>query len=360
MTPESDDTIAMRDEDALDVAAVDTWLRSAVPHLPEGQLPLVRQFAGGASNLTYLLTYEGDDRASVELVLRQPPRGLRAASAHDMGREVSVQQLLRPHYPFVPEILGYCTDLSVIGSEFYVMERLHGLILRRDLPAGLSLSPAVARTLADKVIDAQADLHCVDPAEVGLDGLGRGPGYVGRQVAGWSRRYRDARTDDVPDGESVMTWLDVHQPADAGARIIHGDWRFDNLVLALDDDPHIVGVLDWELATVGDPLMDLGSSMAYWITADDDPGYSLLRRQPTNLPGMPTRDEYVARYLERTGLVIDDWRFYEVFGLFRLAVIAQQIWFRYRRGETTNPAFASFGAGVRILIDRATACAHAP
>jgi aminoglycoside phosphotransferase (APT) family kinase protein len=233
------------------------------------------------------------------------------------------------------------------------MERLKGVILRRDLPPDVDLSPQRAGALAETVIDAQADLHSIDPEAVGLGSLGRGPGYVGRQVGGWSGRYRASLTEDVPDAEDVMGWLAEHQPPDVAARLIHGDWRFDNLVLDLADEPRIIGVLDWEMATVGDPLMDLGSSLAYWIGADDDPAFQLLRRQPTDVPGMPTREQYVARYLERTGLPMGDWTFYEAFGLFRLAVIAQQIWYRYRRGETTNPQFAQFGAGVNVLIDRA-------
>lgn len=351
----SDGTVATRDEDAFDVSGLHAWILRECPGLagPRDVEPEVRQFAGGASNLTYLICYPAPDGTTRECVLRRPPQGHKAASAHDVGREVAVQRQLRPHYPLVPRILGHCYDTSAIGSEFYLMERLNGVILRRDLPAGLDLDPERARVLAETIIDAQADLHSIDPRVAGLESLGRGPGYVARQVAGWSRRYRDARTDDVPDAEDVMGWLDARQPPDVAARLIHGDWRFDNLVLDLDDEPRIIGVLDWEMATVGDPLMDLGSSLAYWITADDDPGIHLLRRQPSHLPGMPTREEYATRYLARTGLPMGDWTFYEAFGLFRLAVIAQQIWFRFRRGDTTNPAFAQFGAGVNVLVDRA-------
>lgn len=342
--------IAVRDEDSFDVATFHTWMSEVAPSVVVGSEgpPAVEQFPGGASNLTYLVRYPAAD-----VVLRRPPRGHKAASAHDMGREVAVQSALRPLYPLVPEIHGFCRDDSVIGGDFYVMESIPGTILRRDLPEGMVLSPEDARRLAETIIDAQADLHSIDPQDAGLTGLGRGPGYVTRQVSGWSRRYRDARTDDVPDGEDVMAWLDEHQRPDVAARLIHGDWRFDNLVLDLAGEPRIAGVLDWEMATVGDPLMDLGASLAYWITVDDDPAFQLLRRQPTHSLGMPTREEYVERYLARTGFPVDNWRFYEVFGLFRLAVILQQIWYRYRRGETTNPAFAHFGPGVRVLHDRA-------
>jgi aminoglycoside phosphotransferase (APT) family kinase protein len=336
---------ALRDEDAFDVSALHVWLdRHSDLDLPDSP-PHLQQFLGGASNLTYLVQYP-----DLELVLRRPPHGHKAASAHDMGREVTVQSALRPHYPLVPIIYGHCTDPSVIGSDFYVMERIPGTIMRSEAP--VQLSPEQTSDLATTVVDALVDLHAIDPASVGLEEFGRGPGYVQRQIGGWSDRYRKARTDDVPDGETVMTWLAEHQPADVAQCLVHGDWRFDNMVLDLDGS-RIVGVLDWEMSTIGDPLMDLGASLAYWAQADDDDAFLALRRQPTHLPGMPTRAQIVNHYATRTGLSIDNWTFYEVYGLFRLAVIIQQIWYRYRRGETTNPAFANFGIGVNILMDRA-------
>jgi aminoglycoside phosphotransferase (APT) family kinase protein len=338
----------VRAEDSFDVAALDAWLRERVD-LPAG-LPDVRQFRGGASNLTFLLRYPGRD-----LVMRRPPAGHKAASAHDMHREAEIQRMLAPWFPAVPEVLGYTDDPAILGSEFYVMAHVPGLILRGDLPTGLALEPSEARDLALGMFDSLADLHSVDIAASGLDAFWRGSGYVSRQVAGWSQRYRASLTDDVPDGEDVMAWLDARQPEDVAARMIHGDWRFDNLVVDPDDLSIVRAVLDWEMATVGDPLMDLGASLAYWVQADDDPVFQMFRRQPSNVPGMPTRDEVVAHYLHRTGLELPTagWRFYEVYGLFRLAVIVQQIWFRYRAGETTNPAFASFGAAVNHLIARA-------
>ena len=338
----------VRPEDGFDVDAVHAWLATQVPDLAGRPAPQVRQFAGGASNLTYLLVY--DDR---ELVLRRPPHGRKAASAHDMRREVLVQQRLRPVFPLVPDIYGFCADPELIGSEFYVMERLRGVLLGRPLPADRVLDRDDAEALGETVFDTLADLHSIDVAAAGLADLGKGPGYVARQVSGWSRRFRDARTDDVPDGATVMTWLDARQPDDVAACLLHGDWKLDNLVLDLSGPPRITGVLDWEMATVGDPLMDLGSSLAYWVGADDDTAFQQLATQVSDLPGMPTREQIVARYLDRTGLPVEDWTFYEVFGLFRLAVIVQQIWARYRSGSTTNPRFAAFGSVVRVLLDRA-------
>lgn len=335
----------LREEDAFDPSALHLWLQqNSDLNLPDTP-PQLGQFLGGASNLTYLVQYP-----DLDLVLRRPPHGHKAASAHDMGREVTVQRALRPHYPLVPVIHGHCTDAGVIGSEFYVMERIDGTIMRSEAPG--DVTAAQANDLAATVVNALADLHTIDPTAVGLAEFGRGPGYVHRQISGWSDRYRQARTDDVPDGEAVMTWLAGHEPPDVAQCLVHGDWRFDNLLLDLDQS-RLVGVLDWEMSTIGDPLMDLGASLAYWIQADDDDAFRALRRQPTHLPGMPTRAQIVERYATRTGLAIDNWAFYEVYGLFRLAVILQQIWYRYRRGETTNPAFASFGMGVIILMDRA-------
>jgi aminoglycoside phosphotransferase (APT) family kinase protein len=336
----------VRPEDAFDVHAVHAWLAAVATDLPADP-PEVQQYGGGASNLTYLLTYPDRD-----LVLRRPPHGTKAASAHDMGREVLVQRSLRPYLDAVADIVGHCTDPAVIGAEFYVMSRLDGVILGRRLPEGMELDEQQARALASTVFDTLADLHSIDVVGAGLEGLGRGPGYVGRQVDGWSSRYRAALTADVPDGADVMAWLAERRPDDVAARLIHGDWKLDNLVLDLVGTPRVTGILDWEMATVGDPLMDLGASMAYWITADDDELFQLLRRQPSHLPGMPSRDELVQRYLARTGLDVQDWRFYEVFGLFRLAVIIQQIWARYRAGQTSNPAFAQFGGAVGILLAR--------
>lgn len=328
-----DETREVRSEDSFDTAAVHGWLSSIVDGLV-GE-PTVRQFPGGASNLTYLLTYP--DR---ELILRRPPVGKKAASAHDMKREFRVQQALKPVYPYVPTVLGLCTDESVLGSDFYVMERIPGTILRGDLPEGMTLSESEARALSMKLIDRLVDLHQVDPAAAGLTGLGKGAGYVGRQVKGWSERFRNARTENVPDFVEVMAWLDANQPDDVSTVVIHNDWRFDNVVL--DDDRDIVGVLDWEMSTLGDPLMDLGGAIAYWIQTDDDDVFKVARRQPSHLPGMLTRAEIVDYYCDRMGLRPAHWSWYEAFGLFRLAVIMQQIYYRYHHGQTHNPAFKDF------------------
>ena len=344
----------VRDEDAFDVPRVASWLReNATDAGGLDGIPEVGQFGGGASNLTYLLRYAASATAPAgrDLVLRRPPAGTKAKGAHDMRREHDLQAALAPVFPLVPRMVACCQDHEVLGSDFYVMERVAGIILRRNLPAELGLDADTTRRLCVAAVDTLADLHAVDVEAAGLAGLGRGPGYVGRQVAGWSERYRKARTPDVPDAEAVMAWLAAEQPPDVATVLIHNDFRFDNLILDPTDPTRIVGVLDWELATVGDPLMDLGSALAYWVQADDDLVMQRMRRQPTHAPGMLTRAEVVGRYTERAGLVVspEQWRFYEVFGLFRLAVIAQQIYYRFVHGQTTNPAFAEFGAAVAYL-----------
>ncbi|MGA1688797.1 MAG: phosphotransferase family protein [Candidatus Nanopelagicaceae bacterium] len=334
------DLTPVRDEDAFDIAKVHEWLSQ---YINEGELPEVKQFRSGASNLTYLLEYP--DR---ELVLRRPPIGTKAVSAHDMKREFLIQSRLKPVYDLVPKVIALCEDHSIIGSDFYVMERIKGDIFRRDVPE--SLTKEDISIMATSLVAGLAQLHAVDATL--LAELNKGAGYVTRQVEGWSKRYRNAITDDVPDGEDVMSWLAENKPEDVGSCIIHGDWRIDNMVFDLGQKK-LVGVLDWELATVGDPLMDLGSALAYWVDRDDDVEFASLRRQPSHLEGMPTRKEFIAKYLELSGRKCSDFTFYEVFGLFRLTVIIQQLWARYRAGQTTNPAFKGFGVGVNILINRA-------
>ncbi len=335
---------AVRQEDRFDVARMHQWLS---PLIDQSSAPEVEQFRSGASNLTYLLRYP-----NLELVLRRPPVGTKAISAHDMRREFLIQSRLKPAYGWVPQMIALCDDHSVLGSDFYVMERVVGQIFRRDVPQGLGADDV--SVMAQRLISGLVQLHAVDSSL--LSELNKGSGYVARQVAGWSERYRNALTDDVPKAHELIRWLDTNKPSDVGSCIIHGDWRIDNMVFDLQNK-RLAGVLDWELATVGDPLMDLGSALAYWVDSDDDPAFASLRRQPSNVQGMPSRKEFVSSYLKLSNRQCDDFTFYEVFGLFRLAVIIQQIWARYRAGATTNPAFAGFGGAVNTLIDRAQALA---
>ncbi|MBX7186211.1 MAG: phosphotransferase family protein [Vicinamibacteria bacterium] len=332
----------MRAGEELEVARVDAWLKDRVPGLSGA--PEVTQYSGGASNWTYRLRYESHD-----LVLRRPPEGTKAKSAHDMGREYRIQKALGPVFPFVPEMIAFCDDPAVISCEFYVMRRLDGTILRKNPPRDLALTPDQTRRLCLNVIDTLIALHGVEVTAPGIENLGKGAGYARRQIEGWSDRYRKARTWNVPRFERVMTWLAEHTPEDTATCVIHNDFRFDNVVLDSRDPTRVIGVLDWEMATLGDPLMDLGNALAYWVQADDDFFIRSLRRQPTHLPGMLTRRGVVDYYAEKTGRRTAHWAFYEVYGLFRLAVIAQQIYYRYQQGQTRNPAFRNFWMFVTYL-----------
>ena len=329
--------------------------------LAEGPLEL-KQFQGGASNLTYELRV--GDRA---MILRRPPGGTKPKSGHDMHREYQVLKALHGHFP-VPEPLAYCEDAGLLGAPFYVMQKLDGIILRRDPPKDLRYGPEEARRLCLNLLDTLIRLHTLDYTALGLAGLGKPEGYVARQVGGWCERFQKAWTDDVPKCEALMAWLKDHTPPDSlQPGIIHNDYRFDNVVLEPADRQTIVGVLDWEMCTIGDPLMDLGSSLAYWVQPSDSKQMQTLRMQPSTLPGMLTRDEIVEYYGRKTGRVISNYDFYYVFGLFRLAVIAQQIYYRFKLGQTKNARFAAFGMFVAVLsqvaervIDRAAVTGAAP
>ncbi|MGI9156128.1 MAG: phosphotransferase family protein [Marmoricola sp.] len=343
----------VREEDAFDAAAVSAWLSGQGVEI--GEPVEVQQFAGGASNLTYSMRTPGRD-----LILRRPPAGRKAKGAHDMGREYRIQAALKEPFGLVADMVAFCGDESVIGSDFYVMERVDGTIPRRDLPPSVDLGQAGVRRLCTNALDVLIRLHRIDPAtSAELSALGKGEGYVRRQVDGWSTRYRNARTDDIGHdrvelSETVMAWLDEHQPEDVANCVIHNDFRFDNLVLDRADPTKVVGVLDWEMATLGDPLMDLGGTLAYWVRDDDDEFFRLFRRQPTHLAGMLSRAEVVDYYCDAMGYSVtpEQWRFYEVYGLFRLAVISQQIYYRYYHLQTSNEAYARFGPAAEYLETR--------
>ena len=337
---------SVRKGEELDVAKVGAFIKAHLPGL--AGTPEIRQFAGGASNLTYLVRYPDRD-----LILRRPPFGHKAKSAHDMLREAKIMTALKPVYPYVPTVVAICSDPAVMEADFYVMERINGIIPRQDLPEGLNLSVEDTRKLCLNVIDRMIELHQVDYQAAGLDSLGKGEGYVRRQIEGWIDRYRKAKTDDVGDFEAVMTWLTDKMPAsDVATCLIHNDFRFDNVVLNPANPFEVIGVLDWEMATLGDPLMDLGNTLAYWVQADDDALFQQVRRQPTHLPGMLTRQEVIEYYGSKTGYRVDNFDFYALYGLFRLAVIVQQIYYRYFHGQTKNPAFAGFGHISRYLEKR--------
>jgi aminoglycoside phosphotransferase (APT) family kinase protein len=342
-----DNAATVRKGEELDTARMEEFIKDSIPGL-NGKLQ-INQFPKGHSNLTYLLTVE--DR---EFVLRRPPFGRKAKSAHDMSREYRILKALRPVYRYCPEPFIYSEDETIMGCPFYIMERIKGIILRRDFPADLILTPPQVKELYHKVLSIQYELHTIDYISIGLENLGKPDGYVKRQVTGWSERYRAAKTADAPDAEKVMAWLEEHMPADTKEPgIIHNDFKLDNIVLDESNPLNVVGVLDWEMATIGDPLMDLGSSLAYWIQNNDHPDMQAIRMMPTNAEGAPTRKELACHYSELSGLKIDNFDFYYCFGLFRLAVIAQQIYYRYYHGQTKDERFQAMIFGVHVLVNAA-------
>jgi aminoglycoside phosphotransferase (APT) family kinase protein len=307
----------------------------------------IEQFPGGHSNLTYLVRH-GD----AEYVLRRPPFGAKIKTAHDMGREFRVLSHLAPVYPKAPRPVLFCEDEDVIGAKFYLMERRRGVILRKELPAGMTLAPETARRLCELLVDALVELHHIDYVAAGLGELGKPAGYVERQVRGWTERYTGSQTDDIATVTQVAAWLDAHRPADGAPALIHNDFKFDNLLLSPGLDA-ITGVLDWEMSTVGDARMDLGTSLSYWVEAGDPPPMHMMRFGLTMLPGMMTRAEVIARYAERSGVDLSDAVFYYAYGLFKTAVVAQQIYYRYAKGLTQDARFAVFIHGVRALSEQA-------
>jgi len=333
----------IRQGEELNHEKVAAFIRNSLPHV-KGELQ-IKQFPSGYSNLTYLLTI-GDH----EFILRKPPIGKKAKSAHDMNREYQILKALKPVYPYVPTPLVYSEDISIVGSPFYIMDRIKGIILRTKFPNQLSMSPKDTEQLCHNFVNHFAQLHQLDYHVCGLSAFGKPEGYIKRQVEGWSKRYRDARTDDVPDFENVMEWLNHHMPSETHyPGIIHNDYKFDNLILNPNNPLEIIGVIDWEMATIGDPLMDLGASLAYWINPDDSDEMKLISTLPTTTPGMLRRKEIVSQYEQVSGRPITNFAFYYCYGLFRLAGIAQQIYYRYYHGQTKDERFKLLSFAVQIF-----------
>jgi aminoglycoside phosphotransferase (APT) family kinase protein len=271
-----------------------------------------------------------------------------------MGREYKVLSALCDHWPYAPRPLDFCEEEAVIGAPFYLMEHRQGVILRKDLPAGVLETPRKLRAVYERFAEVLVELHNLDYAAIGLGGLGKPRGYVERQVRGWCKRFRAARTPDLPDCEAVMAWLVEKMPPDSPRPgIIHNDYKFDNIVLDRRDPRRIIAVLDWEMATLGDPLMDLGSTLGYWVDATDPPERHLMRTMPTHLEGAFSRREFVEVYARRSGLRMDNFDFYYCFGLFRLIVIIQQIYYRFYHGQTQHERFKQFARGVPVLENAA-------
>lgn len=324
----------VRAEEGVEIGRLGDYLQAQLPAL-RGEL-VVEQFPSGFSNLTYLLRV-----GETELVLRRPPFGANVQGGHDMQREYTILSRLYPVYGKVPEPLLYCADPDVIGAEFYIMRRVRGVILRPEMPPGMAPDADVMRRISHALVDELVALHAIDLAAAGLGDFGKPEGYVARQIEGWARRWHKAQTDPVPAMDAAADWLAANLRPESAATLIHNDFKYDNFVLDPHDWSRIIAVLDWEMATVGDPLMDLGTSLSYWVEADDPPIMAALRLSPTTLPGNLTRREVVTRYAAQSGRNVDAIVFYYVYGLFKLGVIVQQIYRRWKLGYTKDTRFAA-------------------
>ncbi len=326
-----------------------------IQHVPDfTQINAIRQFPGGFSNLTYLL-----DTNLGEWVLRRPPRGAKIKSAHDMGREYRVLEKLQPIYGRIPAPIHLCEDEEQLGYSFYTMERVKGIILRNKPPKGLDLSPSQMRVISEATIDNLALLHQIDIDATSVRDIGKPEGYVGRQVVGWIKRYRNAQTDDIQSMDEVAEWMQANQPVDGPPGLIHNDYKYDNLVLDQEEPARILAVLDWEMATVGDTRMDLGTTLAYWTEPAEAKLMQLAAGNLTWLPGNLNREEVVERYEQTTGKEVGSTLFYYVYGAFKIAVIVQQIYRRWKQGHSSDPRFGGlihavhyFGNLARMAIDK--------
>ena len=338
-----DRATAVRAGEELNLEALGSYLQA---HLPGEAARLeVKQFPSGHSNLTYSAQLGGR-----ELVLRRPPFGSKVKSAHDMGREFRVLSKLHSVYPQAPEVVLYCDDLTVLGAPFYLMKPIHGVIIRRSPAAGLDFTPGIARLLSESFVDNLAQLHSLDYNGIGLGDLGKPEGYLERQVRGWTERYYGSRTHEFPEVERIVSWMKERMPSASGATLVHNDYKYDNLVLDPNDITKIIGVLDWEMCTIGDPLSDLGTALAYWIDAGDPEPLQRIRWGPTTQPGSMTRAQLIERYKEKAGRDVSQMDFYLAFARFKVAVIVQQIYYRYHHGLTKDERFAAMPAVVESLL----------
>ena len=344
------ETIDIRPGEELDVAALEPYLRE---HLPGAVGPLtIRQFGGGHANLVYLLQF-----ADAEYVLRRPPLGPLPKGGHDMVREYTVLSRLYEYYALAPRAYALCTDRAILGADFVIEQRCSGTIIRGPIPSEIASDPAKCRALGENFIDTLADFHNVDYVRAGLENLGRPEGYLARQFDGWRKRWDAADTPGRIDATAYLETLGRTLPRSGPPGLVHNDFKFDNTILDNGDLTRPIAVLDWDMCTVGDPLADLGNVLTLWMEPGDPPpiGSSIMQ---TVAPGFPTRAELVARYAERTGRDVAAIAWYTAFNFFRYAVIAQQIYARYVRGQTQDERFAGFATWVSALISRGAALAE--
>ena len=340
-----DDAAEVRADERFDEARLAAYLAAELPDL-SGPL-VVEQFRGGHANLTYLLRI-----GTTELVLRRPPLGPVAPKAHDMAREFRALRALAPLYLPAPRPVLLCEDTSVIGAVFFLMERRRGIVIRHEWPAELGDDRVLRRRIGEAVVDALADLHRVDVTRPEIAALGKPEGFVRRQVEGWYDRWQRARTRELPVMDELCRWLAERMPESRAVSVVHNDWKLDNAMLSADDPGRLVAVFDWDMTTLGDPLIDLGTFLSYWSEAGD----AVPRGTGVNvsaLPGFPTRAELAERYRDRTGHDLSSLAWYETFGLFKTAVVLEQIYVRFVRGQTQDERFKLLGGYVPLLADAA-------
>ena len=344
--PSHSDSAPVRPGEELNLTALSRWLGEKIDGVERGFT--VEQFPSGHSNLTYRLRI--DDR---EYVLRRGPLGPVAAKAHDMAREFRVLQMVHPHFHEAPKVFHLCEDASVLGGVFFLMERRHGLILRDDIPPQLTCIANYAKLVSESFIDTLVKLHTINISKTGLSSPGRPEGFLERQVVGWAERWNRAKTEELPQMDRVIRWLVDHRPDSPETTLVHNDYKLDNVMIRFESVDEIEAVLDWEMATVGDPLADLGLTLCYWAWADAPQLRSRALPALTSQPGWYTREQFLQRYEEHSGRDVSKIGYYEVLGVFKLAVILQQIYYRFRRGQTRDTRFQDFDTRVRGLVELA-------
>jgi aminoglycoside phosphotransferase (APT) family kinase protein len=338
--------IPMRSDERLDRDRVGAYLRDKLPEA-EGT-PEILQFEGGKANLTYLLKYP-----AAEYVLRRPPLGPVAPKSHDMERESRVLSRLYRAYPLAPRAFHYCSDPSILGAPFFVMERRKGIVIRERIPERFQGRPELFGRMSQMIVDALSALHLVEPAAVDLADLGRPEGFMERQIQGWLQRWDLAKTEEVPRFRQLHDWLLSRVPKPQRVALLHNDYKLDNMMVDSEDPAQPVAVFDWDMCTLGDPLADLGTLLGYWTEASDSEARKAFSPMPTHHPGFWPRDQVTARYAERSGLDLSHARFYEIFALYKTTVIIQQIYVRFHRGQTQDQRFRSYGARALGLLDAA-------
>lgn len=340
-------TIPVRPGEELDIEKISVFLRNHISHQDFSTVH-VEQFPSGASNLTYLIT-AGDWQA----VLRRPPFGPLPPKAHDMQREYALLEKLNRSFPLAPRPYVYSDAADVLGCPFYIMEYRKGISLDSKFPEGITPSVSLCRAISETVVDTMASLHQVDYIASGLMEFGHPDGFMERQVKGWIERYDRAKTDQIDALAPLVSWLSQHIPPTSDATVIHNDYKLNNMLLAPDDLTKVVGIVDWEMATIGDPLFDLAISASYFAQPDDPPALRMILPSVTAQGGFYTREEFFQRYAKQSGRDVSQIGFYMVFAYFKLAVILQQIYVRWKRGQTKDPRFAQFNMGVKTLIEHA-------